>query len=456
MITSLFDLDRLVRETSARLARARRALVTRDSWEDEAPNPLWPFRSTLRKDTYDELKAVPDPLLAPALRAHVARLTLARVLWDDEVRIARALRDGRVALDDRVRLPRLPAGIGSEIAQGGVAPRTLLLAAMLDSEEPRRRAVAEAFARAVRDEVRDPVRHHADRRARAAAQLGVSLDELDLPAPAAAMETAAGDLIAATSGAADRFAPWDRGLSQTIARDATSGWPARLGPRWVLSIFGHTDLLRGIALDDVRLPIAIGGASFARALVAFGEAFGAAAGPSGAPFAIHRPALDLRPARIGALLGALVGEVTFARRAMELGPGAARDHARKIARAHLASLRLRAAAVRTRASLLPVRDDLDERFREETARAWGEPLPAELAGVTPRITEGSSARFAATLLAALDRRRLIEELDEDWYRNPRSADALRAIAVEAPAPVDEATLRAGAAELSRCLLEHAS
>ncbi|MFO0588912.1 MAG: hypothetical protein U0441_15285 [Polyangiaceae bacterium] len=457
MITSLFDLDRLVREASGRLARARRALA-QPAAEDEAPgNPLWPWRAVLRKDTYDELATVPEPLLAPALRAHVARLTLARVLWDDEVRIARAFREPSVELDDRVRLPRLPAGLGEEIASGGlVAPRSLLLAATLDPEEPRRRAVAAAFARAAAARLRDPVRTHADRRARAAAQLGVSLESIDLPAPAALVDGAALDLITATSGIADRFAPWDRGLRQTIAGDAIAGWPARLGPRWVLSIFGHTDLLRGIALDDVRLPIAIGGASFARALVAFGEAFGAAAAPSGAPFALHRPALDLRPARIGALLGMLVGERSFARRAMDLGPGAAIDHARKMARAHLASLRLRAAAARSRASLFPVRDDLDDRFREETSRAWGEPLPAELAGVMPRVTEQSSARFVATLLAALDRRRLIESLDEDWYRNPRSADALRAIAVEAPAAIDEATLRAGAAELARSLLEHAT
>ena len=303
---------------------------------------------------------------------------------------------------------------------------------------------------------RDPLRFHADRRARAAAQLGASLDAIDLPAPASAVSGAALDLIAGTSGVADRFAPWDRGVARTLARGAVAGWPAHLGPRWVLSIFDGTDLLRGIQLEEVRLPLALGGASFARALAAFGEAFGDAAAPSGAPTAIVRPALDLRPLRIGALLAGLVGERTFARRALELGPGAATDHARTFARATIASLRLRAAAERTRVSLFPPRDDLDDRFREETARAWGEPLPAELAGVLPRVTHDSSARFVATLLAALDRKRLIESLDEDWYRNPRCSEVLRALAAEPEPELTEPTLRAAAVELACTLSETAS
>ncbi len=457
MITSLFDLDRTVREAGVRLARARRALAVRTSWEDEPANPLLRFRAVLGKDMFEEIATIRDPLLVPALRAHVAKLTLARVLWDDEVRIARAWSEPAVEIEERVSLPRLPAGVGTELASGRrVAPKTLLVAVLIDPDDARRRGVAEAFARAARERLRDPLRFHADRRARAAAQLGASLDAIDLPAPASAVSGAALDLIAGTSGVADRFAPWDRGVARTLARGAVAGWPAHLGPRWVLSIFDGTDLLRGIQLEEVRLPLALGGASFARALAAFGEAFGDAAAPSGAPTAIVRPALDLRPLRIGALLAGLVGERTFARRALELGPGAATDHARTFARATIASLRLRAAAERTRVSLFPPRDDLDDRFREETARAWGEPLPAELAGVLPRVTHDSSARFVATLLAALDRKRLIESLDEDWYRNPRCSEVLRALAAEPEPELTEPTLRAAAVELACTLSETAS
>ena len=179
----------------------------------------------------------------------------------------------------------------------------------------------------------------------------------------------------------------------------------------------------------------LGATSFARGLAAFGEAFGELAASSTPPFVLTRPMVDLRPLRIGALLGGLAGEAVFARRVLGLGPGPARDHARTFARAAVAGGRLGAAAVRTRRSLLPPRDDLDDRFCDETARAWGEPLPAELAGVLPRITEATPARFAAGLLAALDRSRMIERFDEDWYRNPRAAEALRALAAEPEAPV---------------------
>ncbi len=457
MITSLFEIDRTLREASARLAKARRALAARTAWDEEPANPLARFRSALSKDVFEEVAGVPDPLLAPALRAHVAKLTIARVLWDDEVRIARAWSEPTVQLEDDVVLPKLPAGVGDELKRGSlVAPKTLLSVLLFDTVELRRRRIAPTFARAVRERLRDPVRFHADRRARAAMQLGVSIDALDLPVPATQLERAASDLLEGTAGIVDRFAPWDRGLVHTIARGAIQGWPAHLGPRWVLSIFEGTDLLRGIAIEDVRLPSVLGGASFARGVAAFGEAFGEAAAPRGAPFSILRPAIDLRPMRIGALFAMLVGDRVFARRTLGLGPGASIDHARTLARSAIASLRLTCAALRVRGSLIPVRDDLDARYREETARAWGEPLPPELAGVLPRITGATPARFTATLLAALDRKRLIETLDEDWHKNPRSSELLRSIA-EIPQPeITESMLREATTTLSRSLAEAAT
>lgn len=450
MITSLFDLDRTVREASARLARARRALLWRPWDEEFQQNPLSPLRSVLGKDTLREVEAAPDPLLVPALRAHLAKLILARVLWDDEVRVVRAWSDRSARLGEGVRLPPLPKELSHELLDLPLlAPRALLAAVLADPDDARRRGLAEAVARAARDHLRDPTRRWADRRAAAAAQLGVPLDEIDLPAPPAAIESAAADLLAGTAPVAERFAPWDRGLSAAMARDATRGWPAHLGPRWVLSVFAGTELGGGDSIERADLPPVLGATSFARGLAAFGEAFGEAAGPASVPFALARPAVDLRPMRIGALFALVAGDEVFARRTLGDGQGAARDHARAFARAFCAHGRLAAAAARTRASFFPPRADLDDRFCEETARAWGEPLPPELAGVIPRISEGSSARFAAALLAALDRARMIERFDEDWYKNPRSTEALRALASEPPAPITEETLRAGAAELAR-------
>lgn len=454
MITSLFDLDRKVREAAGRLAAARRALVARTSWEELPSNPLAPLRELLSKATLRDLGEVPDTLLAPALGAHLARLTLARVLWDDEVRVARAWSEATVQVEG-VKLPRLPKGLSPGADALVVSPRTLLAAVMVDADDARRGRVGEALARGARERLRDPVRSQAERRVAASIQLGVSLDAIDLPAPLAAIEGAALELVGATQAFAERFAPWDQGLARAAAHDAVKGWPAHLQPRWILSVFAGTELARGAPVEGIRLPFALGGMSFARGLAIFGEAFGASAGPSSVPFALAHPVGDLRAARIGALFGSLASEPAFARRVLELGPGAARDHARTFARSSTAHVRLAAAAVRTRSALLPPRDDLDDRFCEETARAWGEPLPPAFAGVLPRITAATPVRFAASLVAALDRARMIEMFDEDWFRNPRSIEALRAIASDPQEAVTEELLRKGAVELGRTLAEHA-
>ncbi len=354
VITSLFDLDRTVREATARLARAG-AAGSRLEWDEPIANPLAPLRELLSRQTYVELADVPDPLLVPALRAHVARLTLARVLWDDEVRVARAWGEASVALDESVRLPKLPSGLVATVsgaAAGLVAPRTLLLAVLADSDDVRRGGARGRWS-AQRQRLRDPVRFMAERRAAAAAQLGVGLDAIDLPCPAGGARRRGGGLLAGTQEAAERFAPWDRGFARAMAHEAVHGWPARLGPRWVLSVFAGTDLARGAPVVDVRLPAALGGASFARALALFGQAFAEATAQAGLPFALARPVVDLRPHRLGALFGLLVAEPVFARRALALGQGAARDHTRLFARAFIARLRLGAAAARSRSALPP-------------------------------------------------------------------------------------------------------
>lgn len=455
MITSLFDLDRTVRDASLRLTEARRNLRALSTSDEPIERPLAALRPILAKDTLSELTSVPDPLLVPPLRLHLATLILARVLWDDEVAIARAFAEPSSVLEEGTRLPSLPKGLAPSGAGSLLSPRTLLAALMVDPDDRRRARVADTFTRVVRDKLRDPVRRGSERRAAAAAQLGVPLAEIDLPAPAAALSAAATELLAATAPMAPRFAPWDRALPVLAARDAVEGWPAHLSPRWVMSVFAGTELGQPGAIASASLPPVLGGASFARALAAFGEAFGHAAGPSAPPFAIARPVSDLRPMRVGALFALLAGESVFARRTLGLGPSAARAHARIFARSNSAWARLAAAAVRTHGSLFPPSDDLDDCFCEETARAFGEPLPRALAGVLPRIDARALRRFSAMLLAALDRAQMIERFDEDWYRNPRSVEALRALSNEPSAPVTEETLRRGASELAKLLLSAA-
>ena len=226
---------------------------------------------------------------------------------------------------------------------------------------------------------------------------------------------------------------WYGALGRAVGRDAASGWPARLGPRWIEELFRATKLTEGLAIDLGPLPRPLGAASFARALARFGAALARRARARG-PFALAHAPFNLRRARRAALFGGLVADPVFCARALGLGRGRALDQARATARSLLLSLRLDAATVALvfRAGqdggghvLLRASRDRSDRFEEATARALGAPIPGALAGVVPALDPGAAVRLAGALLAARDRRGLIERFDEDWFRNPRAAEAIR-------------------------------
>jgi hypothetical protein len=69
-----------------------------------------------------------------------------------------------------------------------------------------------------------------------------------------------------------------------------------------------------------------------------------------------------------------------------------------------------------------------------------------------RADEGQ--RLSGLLLAASWHRRLLEAHDEDWFRNPRAIEEIRAEAEEVPeASVSPERLAKGARELSGWLAE---
>ncbi len=97
------------------------------------------------------------------------------------------------------------------------------------------------------------------------------------------------------------------------------------------------------------------------------------------------------------------------------------------------------------------------RFEEQTATAIGAPLPASFAGAIPRLGPGDPARFAGALLAARDRRTLIERFDEDWFQSPHAGRAIReedaAPLIPGASRAPAADLEAGVAEIVRVLGE---
>ncbi len=412
-------LDRAVAAAAADLAAARRALrlaVAEGRDPSTWGSPLEAHRDVSSRTTWLELgEAPPHPIFVGA-RAWVEALTLDRVGFALEARTAAAWARPSVTVEGE--------GMPSE----QLSVHALRARVLADPIPARRRFYALALERGAAP-VGELVRRAAERRAEAARRLGSSLDALELPCDADALTAAARAVLDRTEALIEparmRGASYAEPLVAALGRDATEGWPARLSPRWIEETFRATDLARGLAIDLGALPEPLGATSFARALASFGDAFAVAAAPRAAPFVLARRPFDLRRARRAALFGALVADPVFGRRALGLGRDRARDQARTVARALLSSLRLDAARVLLRGALAAGGSDLAHRFEEATERALGVPFSPALAGVLPALSPRDGVRFAGSLLAASDARALRERFDEDWFRSPHAALALR-------------------------------
>jgi hypothetical protein len=426
-------LDGEVARAAACIRAARAALGRGEAPDDD--NPLSAYRRVSSRATYLELlppapdaaardaappakgaapPVSPGSALRDALREWVYALTLDRVLWADTLRIEAALRDESIQVE-HADLGRLSA-----------SPRSLLERMLAEPASARLRLWAEAFGRGA-GAAADAARIFEERRAEAVRRLSAEPDSIEIPCdPKGALAGLAEALLRRTEPLLERTpgAYYDV-IASSIGRSLGDGWPARLVPRWLDELFRGTGLTEGLRLDLGPLPKAFGASSFARALAAFGAALADADGPRGAPFALAYAPFDLRRARRAALFGSLPADPIFGVRALSLGHGRARDQARAIARALLTSLRLLAARVLLRGVLTLPEHARAQRFEERTAEALGAPIPPALAGVVPRLGPSDPTALMGALLAIRDRRELIERFDEDWFRNPYAARAIR-------------------------------
>jgi hypothetical protein len=462
----------LDREIARASGRARAARASLDRGEPVEYDPLEDERRVSSRDTFLDLAPRPTPPREPgqpvdlaaflprpsddhrvALREWVFALTLDRVLWADAARLAAARRAVSVTID-RTDLGRLQ-----------ISPRDLLHRVIAEPEPRRRRLLAEvleqgAFA------VQDAARLHDERRAEAARRLPADLDRLEIPldpaviegAPAvtrrAALDALADDVLRRTEPLVPRAErSWDEAIDAGVGRAQAEGWPSRLGARWIEGLFHATSLTEGLRLELGPLPRALGASSFARALGAFGAALADADGPRSLPFSLACAPFDLRRARRSALFASLVADPVFGHRMLGLGRDAARDQARGVARSLGLAVRLAAARALFRGLLQLPESARASRFEEITAATLGAPIPPALAGVVPRLAPADATTLLGLLLGALDRRALIERFDEDWFRNPHAARAIREEDA-APAPfrrAPAALVAAGASEIVRSL-----
>jgi hypothetical protein len=450
----LESLDRTVRRAAQATAAWREALD-----RDAAPGtlagqaPLARYRNVAGKTAFDALGErvvlAHDEALRSGLRRWVGALTVLRVTEDERVEQAEAEAEASA----EVRLEQLEKTSFRAAWKGFVrSPNAAEADAWLSAIAGRGEAVAAARReRAVREEEaveRLGIAMHADLVG------GAALGDVDTAALVFLHETR--DLATSLRREAERKhgpgaqASTFRGVVvDACARDAPEGWPARLTLRTLVATLGApAEIGRGLRIA-VNLPEVTGAASFARALASFGEAYRrTAAASSTLPYSVAVDPHFVDAHRFGFAFGALPTTAVYQRRGLGLGTGASAHQARVLAKTALVHARaLAASSLLARDAARPDRS----RFQELMHDVYGEGVPPSLSGVFPRSHGDASARLQA-LLTSLDfTRELRDQFDEDWFRNPRAWQFLRARASGPARGPEEA--KPAAAPLARAFEE---
>jgi hypothetical protein len=404
------------------LARWRAALsVDPEAHAEEAP--LEGFRHVASKSVWDALGRLPigdaDAPLIVGLRRWVYALLQARLAHADEVAWARA-----------AAAPHgLVEGENPRRVSWREARRDVVFARTAGEAQQRLEAAAEAgpYLAAVAMRI-------AQRRVEVARRLHlthpweplVGMPAQDVRATAARFLDVSDDIsrsireeqLHLRAGAAAM-------IHSAVARDAGHGWPGRLTPRWLHETFGANSA--GLALELPALPTAIGAASFARALSAFGFALRVAFASPSMPFAIAHEPWFVGAHRLAFVFGALVVDPEFYARVLGAGRRTAHAQARLLTRTALMEARLHAARILLGDDAAPAPRDL---FEEVSQRLFGVPLDRRLRGAWPSARVDEPARWIALLETWALRDSLRQRFDVDWFRNPRAWFDLRAQGAE--------------------------
>jgi len=142
----------------------------------------------------------------------------------------------------------------------------------------------------------------------------------------------------------------------------------------------------------------------------------------------------------------------FLKRQLGLSKERTVTHARALAQSTLLFARQLALRVLQDAPSLQGPGALGAAFSEHAPLALGFEVNPQAAGLLFRPRLGDAQRLAGVLLAAARSEQLAEEHDEDWYRNPRALEELRAAARQPPSTTcTTEALEAGAHALTAAL-----
>jgi hypothetical protein len=215
-------------------------------------------------------------------------------------------------------------------------------------------------------------------------------------------------------------------LDAALGEDVRATWPARLNGQRLLDFFRDSELFRGLDLQPRPLPSAVGAASFMLGFGRLGGAWFEAQAPTDQPFCIARDPFRLDEHAASYLFALLPLNPAFLARKLDVGRDALVDVRRRLAQIWALELAGLALRVRLRTPSFDGEVRLRETFEELSELDLGLRLPQNLAGVFFRLRSEDEQRFLGLLLAAERAQRLTEAHDEDWFRNPRAIEQLRA------------------------------
>jgi hypothetical protein len=215
-------------------------------------------------------------------------------------------------------------------------------------------------------------------------------------------------------------------LDAALGEDVRATWPARLNGQRLLDFFRDGSLFRGLELGPRRLPSAVGAASFMLGFGRLGGAWFDAQTPTDQPFCIARDPYRLDEHVASYLFALLPLNPSFLARKLDVGKDALGDIRRRLAQIWALELSAAALRVRLRAAAFDSESRLRETYEELAELDLGLRLPRSLAGVFFRLRSEDEQRFLGLLLAAERAAQLTEAHDEDWFRNPRAIEQLRA------------------------------
>ncbi len=245
-------------------------------------------------------------------------------------------------------------------------------------------------------------------------------------------------------------------VTHALGQDVAANWPAHLSPDRLLGYFRDSDLLRSLDLAPARLPVSLGAASFSRALGRLGAAWFEALAPRDQPFVVAHDPYGLKRREASSLFALLPLSPRFLTSKLEVSKLALADVQRRLAQLWLLDLAGAAFRVRLRPYALSSERGFREHFSELAHADLDLSLPPDIAGTFLRLGVEDEQRLVGQLLAVQRARDLVEAHDEDWFRNPRAVEQLRAEAHQPPEIVADkdkvrAALRLTLRELERLL-----